>query len=244
MFDAKPEDVVASACKLGLEGVIAKRRNSAYVNRRSTDWIKLKCTQRQEFVIGGWTDPQGSRTGIGSLLLGGVLTDLLDWRWVFFVNVPIGVLAMAGTLVLKEGERNRGRLDIPGALTATAGLLALVYGITRGGEHGWTDPATLGCFAAAAALLAGFLQWQRRAAAPMMPLRLFADREFAAANIVTLVMYAALGGAFGSGAVFTASWSMGADWEARMPIRLLRFGVAALLLAAALVTGLSARGLL
>ena len=70
VFDAPPEEVLSSACRLGLEGVIAKRRNSAYVLRRSSDWIKLKCGQRQEFVIGGYTDPKGSRTGIGSLLLG------------------------------------------------------------------------------------------------------------------------------------------------------------------------------
>ncbi|HSH89716.1 MAG TPA: DNA ligase D, partial [Ramlibacter sp.] len=70
VFDAKPEAVIESACKLGLEGVIAKRKNSAYVLRRSSDWIKLKCGLRQEFVIGGYTDPKGARTGIGSLLLG------------------------------------------------------------------------------------------------------------------------------------------------------------------------------
>ncbi|ROZ77566.1 DNA ligase D [Ramlibacter sp. WS9] len=70
VFDAPPDEVVASACKLGLEGVIAKRKNSAYVTRRSSDWIKLKCGHRQEFVIGGYTDPKGSRTGLGSLLLG------------------------------------------------------------------------------------------------------------------------------------------------------------------------------
>jgi bifunctional non-homologous end joining protein LigD len=70
VFDAPPQQMLDSACSLGLEGVIAKRRDSAYVNRRSSDWIKLKCKLRQEFVIGGWTDPQGSRTGLGSLLLG------------------------------------------------------------------------------------------------------------------------------------------------------------------------------
>jgi len=69
-FDAKAEDIVASACHLGLEGVIAKRRDSLYRSARSADWIKLKCSHRQEFVIGGWTDPKASRTGIGSLLLG------------------------------------------------------------------------------------------------------------------------------------------------------------------------------
>ena len=69
-FDAPAESIVASACHLGLEGVIAKRRDSAYRSARSSDWIKLKCSHRQEFVIGGWTDPKASRTGIGSLLLG------------------------------------------------------------------------------------------------------------------------------------------------------------------------------
>ena len=63
-------DIVASACRMGLEGVIGKRKTSTYVSRRSPNWIKLKCSQRQEFVIGGYTDPQGSRIGIGSLLLG------------------------------------------------------------------------------------------------------------------------------------------------------------------------------
>jgi bifunctional non-homologous end joining protein LigD len=69
-FDAPPENVLASACQLGLEGVIAKRRDSNYQSSRSADWIKLKCGQRQEFVIGGFTDPKGSRSGIGALLLG------------------------------------------------------------------------------------------------------------------------------------------------------------------------------
>lgn len=70
VFEAAPQQMLDSACRLGLEGVIAKRRDSAYVCRRSSDWIKLKCKRRQEFVIGGWTDPKGARTGIGSLLLG------------------------------------------------------------------------------------------------------------------------------------------------------------------------------
>ena len=70
VFDAPLESVIASACKLGLEGVIAKRRDSTYVSQRSANWIKLKCAQRHEFVIGGYTEPQGARSGIGSLLLG------------------------------------------------------------------------------------------------------------------------------------------------------------------------------
>lgn len=69
-FEVAARDIIASACKLGLEGVIGKRRDSTYAARRSADWIKLKCGQRQEFVIGGYTDPQGSRSGLGSLMLG------------------------------------------------------------------------------------------------------------------------------------------------------------------------------
>ena len=69
-FDAAPDGIVAAACKLGLEGIIAKRRSSRYMSTRSADWIKLKCGLRQEFVIGGYTLPQGTRTGFGALLLG------------------------------------------------------------------------------------------------------------------------------------------------------------------------------
>ncbi|WP_328508969.1 DHA2 family efflux MFS transporter permease subunit [Streptomyces mirabilis] len=117
--------------------------------------------------------------GVGAtvgLLLGGTLTDLLDWRWVFFVNIPIGLAVLAGTRTLVEAERHPGRLDVPGAITGTGGLIALVYGITRGGEHGWTDGVTLVSFAAAAVLLTAFLYLQARTVDPMMPLRLFKDR--------------------------------------------------------------------
>ncbi|MCX4459381.1 MFS transporter [Streptomyces sp. NBC_01728] len=117
--------------------------------------------------------------GVGAtvgLLLGGALTDVLDWRWVFFVNIPIGLAVLAGTRTLVEAERHPGRLDVPGAITGTGGLIALVYGITRGGEHGWTDGLTLASFAAAAVLLVAFLFLQGRTADPMMPLRLFKDR--------------------------------------------------------------------
>lgn len=90
-FEARPEDLVPSACKLGFEGVIGKRRQAAYVGGRSADWIKLKCSHRQEFVIGGFTDPQGSRTGLGSLLLG--------------VHGPDGTLQYAGKVGTGFSER-------------------------------------------------------------------------------------------------------------------------------------------
>ncbi|MGW2050464.1 MFS transporter [Streptomyces sp. NPDC001858] len=117
--------------------------------------------------------------GIGAtvgLLLGGVLTDALDWRWVFFVNIPIGAAVLAGTRLLVEAERHPGRLDVPGAVTGTGGLLSLVYGITRGGEHGWTNGLTLASFALAAVLLSVFVLVQQRVEHPILPLNLFKDR--------------------------------------------------------------------
>ncbi|KPI08000.1 drug resistance transporter, EmrB/QacA subfamily [Actinobacteria bacterium OK074] len=118
--------------------------------------------------------------GVGAtvgLLLGGTLTDVLSWRWVFFVNIPIGLAVLAGTRSLVEAERHPGRLDLPGAVTGTGGLIALVYGITRGGDHGWTNTLTLLSFFGAAVLLVAFLLLQARTPDPMMPLRLFKDRN-------------------------------------------------------------------
>ncbi|MFC7451184.1 MFS transporter [Rhodococcus daqingensis] len=134
-------------------------------------------------------------SGIGStigLLLGGLLTDYLDWRWIFFVNVPIGIALLFGTKILPAGDRAHGRLDVPGAITGTLGLVALVYGITRGGEHGWSDPATMAWFAGAAALLAAFVVVQSRSDHPMMPLRLLRDRNRSGSYVTMLIIGAAM----------------------------------------------------
>jgi EmrB/QacA subfamily drug resistance transporter len=135
--------------------------------------------------------------GIGAtvgLLLGGTLTDYLNWRWVLYVNAPIGVAVLLGTKVLTSGGRQHGRLDVPGAITGTTGLIALVYAINQGGDRGWTDPLTLGCFAAAAVLLASFLLIQTRTDHPMMPLRLLANRSragsYAAMTFIGASMFA------------------------------------------------------
>jgi EmrB/QacA subfamily drug resistance transporter len=133
--------------------------------------------------------------GVGAtvgLLLGGVLTDVLDWRWVFFVNIPIGLAVLAGTRSLVEARRHPGRLDVPGAITGTGGLIALVYGITRGGDQGWANGLTLASFAAAAGLLAAFLTIQARTAHPMMPLRLFRDRNRSGSYVTMLFIGAGM----------------------------------------------------
>lgn len=133
----------------------------------------------------------GAMSGLGSiigLLLGGVLTEFLSWRWVLFVNIPICLAVLAGTWVLVEGTRARGRLDVPGALSGSVGLLALVYAIVRGGEQGWTDQLTLGCFAAALVLIPLFLFVQARSRHPMMPLGLLRDRNRAASYSTMLLV--------------------------------------------------------
>jgi EmrB/QacA subfamily drug resistance transporter len=141
----------------------------------------------------------GAMSAIGivaGVLLGGALTGLLGWRWVFFINVPIGLAVLAGTGVLAEGVRGRGRLDTAGAVTGTGAMVALVYGITRAGEHGWTDAPTLAAFAAAAALLVVFVVLQARTDLSLLPLSLFADRNRAGSYATVLFIGAGLMGSF------------------------------------------------
>jgi MFS family permease len=133
---------------------------------------------------------------VAGVLLGGALTGLLDWRWVFFINIPIGLAVLAGTGALPEGGRGRGRLDIPGAVSGTGAMVGLVYGITRAGEHGWTDAVTQAAFAVAAVLLAVFLMLQARTDLPLLPLGLFADRNRAGSYATILFIGAGLMGSF------------------------------------------------
>jgi EmrB/QacA subfamily drug resistance transporter len=141
----------------------------------------------------------GAMSALGitiGVLLGGVLTGLLSWRAVFFINVPIGLAVLAGTTALLEGERHQGRLDTIDALSGTGALFALAYGITRGGEHGWTDPVTVAAFVAALALGALFMWLRARRANPMLPLGLFADRNRSGSYVAMLFGGAAAMGTF------------------------------------------------
>jgi len=130
------------------------------------------------------------------VLLGGILTGLLSWRWVFFINVPIGLAVLAGTGALVEGQGNRGRLDTAGAVSGTGATFALAYGITRGGEHGWGDAVTLGAFIVATVLAVLFLWLQARREHPMLPLGLFGDRNRSGSYAAMLFAGAGLMGTF------------------------------------------------
>ena len=114
------------------------------------------------------------------LILGGVLTEYLDWRWVFFVNIPIAAFAFVGAVASvhePDGTRNRSPLDIPGTLLGTLGLVTLVYGFTRAETEGWSDTGTISMFVLTVVLLATFVLVESKVKAPLLPLRVVLDRN-------------------------------------------------------------------
>ncbi|MBT2527882.1 MFS transporter [Streptomyces sp. ISL-99] len=135
--------------------------------------------------------------GAIGLLAGGMLVEWLDWRWVFYVNVPIGLLMVLATpRYIKESERHPGHFDLTGALTSTLGMVALVYGFIRAAQEGWSDALTLASFGAAVLLLAAFVLTERRSKQPITPLHMFADRNRAGTYGVMLSLAAAIFGMF------------------------------------------------
>jgi EmrB/QacA subfamily drug resistance transporter len=133
--------------------------------------------------------------GAVGVLLGGVLTGLFSWHWIFLVNVPIGVgvWIAAGRVLPADAEVERpGRLDVPGAVLVTAALMLSVYGIVGGNEAGWTSARTLGLLGASVALLATFVAHEARTAHPLVPLRLFALRNVSVSQVVGVLWAAAM----------------------------------------------------
>ncbi len=142
-------------------------------------------------AIGTWT-AVGAAGGAAGGFVGGALVELLSWRWVLLINVPVGVLVLAGGLLwLRESRTGAGRrLDLPGAVLVTAGLATLAYGIVETEAAGWTDPATLLTLLGGVLLLAVFVAVEARTAAPLMPLmplKIFRTRAVTAANVAILM---------------------------------------------------------
>jgi predicted MFS family arabinose efflux permease len=136
------------------------------------------------------------------MLAGGLLTSYLSWRWVLFVNVPIGIaVAASAPFVLGAGQRLRGRFDLPGAITGTAGLAALVYGLSSAapasvGQSHWGDGKVIGSLVGAAVLMAAFIVIETRSENALMPMRVLRDRNRAGANLVMLCVGTAMFGMF------------------------------------------------
>jgi EmrB/QacA subfamily drug resistance transporter len=131
------------------------------------------------------------------LIAGGILTQWAGWRWVLFVNVPIGIVAvLIARLVLPETARNRGHFDLAGALTSTLGMVLLVYGFVHAAGSGWASLETIGSFLIGLALLAAFVIVELRAESPITPLRLFADRNRSSSYLARLFLVAGMFGMF------------------------------------------------
>jgi EmrB/QacA subfamily drug resistance transporter len=140
----------------------------------------------------GFVAAGGGSIGV---LLGGILTDVLDWHWIFLVNLPIGIAVFALCLFLLPGSRGPealGRLDVAGAVTVTASLMLAVYAIVNGNDEGWTSAQTIGVLAAALVLLAIFLGLEARVRSPLVPLGLFRLRNVAVSNVVGVLWAAAM----------------------------------------------------
>ncbi|MDH6541855.1 MFS transporter [Streptomyces lavendulae] len=118
--------------------------------------------------------------GAVGLILGGFLTEYLNWRWTFFVNIPFAIVAAAGAwMVIREpaGSRNAARLDVPGVILSTLGLVSLVYGFTRAESAGWSDAITVSLFVASAVLLLAFVAVESKVKSPLLPLRVLLERN-------------------------------------------------------------------
>jgi len=151
--------------------------------------------ERRALALGAWGGIAGLAIAIGPLV-GGAIAEGLAWQWIFWLNVPIGLIAIPLSMAfLTETYGPRQRLDLPGLAIITAGLFSLVYGLVRGNELGWTSPEIVTALGLGVIGIVAFVGWEARSAEPMLPLRLFRSRTFSAANIASLLMYF---GMFGS----------------------------------------------
>ena len=148
-------------------------------------------------ALGAWGGV-GAFGAVAGVLLGGVLTDLLSWNWIFFVNVPVGILGLvlAPFLLNESRDATAESYDVPGAVLVTSGLVTLVYAITQANHFGWGSATTIGLFVAAGALIAAFLGWEARAKDPLMPFSIFRLRTLVGANIAGFILGTALFGMF------------------------------------------------
>jgi EmrB/QacA subfamily drug resistance transporter len=151
--------------------------------------------EKRGLALGIWSGVSGLGVALGPVV-GGAVVDGFSWQWIFWLNVPIGIALVPVALALLAQSRGPNRtLDIPGVALASSGLLGLVFAIVRSQALGWTSTTVLVALGAGIALLAAFVAWELRAPAPMLPMRFFRNRAFAATNGVSLAMFF---GAFGS----------------------------------------------
>ncbi|HZM64346.1 MAG TPA: MFS transporter [Candidatus Saccharimonadales bacterium] len=136
--------------------------------------------------------------GAIGLLLGGLLTQYVDWRWIFFINVPVAALLVASTLKYVPSilPTHKAKLDLTGAVTITGGLMSLVYALAQAAQNGWTDGSTLLMFGISALLLAAFIVNELKVKAPLVPMSIFKRRNISGSSIIQLLMPASMFGMF------------------------------------------------
>ena len=153
--------------------------------------------ERRGLIVGVYGGLAGLAVATGPLV-GGVVTEGLNWHWIFWINVPIGVLAIAlGARLLPETHGAAERVDLVGVTLVTAGVVSVVWALVRANDVGWSSPEIVSTLVAGCALLVAFVGWERRVPAPMVPLRLFHNRAFAVGNVTMFLM---------SGATFAAAF--------------------------------------
>jgi EmrB/QacA subfamily drug resistance transporter len=178
----------------GLQGAFAALMAPAALSLITVTFTEPRERAKAFGVYGGIS---GGGAALG-LILGGVLTEYASWRWTLLVNTPIALATAAAGLAVVHESRAGGkpRYDIPGVVTSTAGLVALVYGFTRANERGWSATSTVVLLAVAVALLASFVLIERRSADPLLPPRVFSERNRAGAFLVSLLIGLSLFGMF------------------------------------------------
>src|SRR5688572_944325 len=177
-----------------LQGLGAAMITPAALSILSTTFAEGK---ERNAALGAWGGV-GAFGAVAGVLLGGVLTDALSWEWIFYVNIPVGVLALVLTpfLIGESRDATAESYDVPGAVLVTGGLVTLVYAITQANSYGWGSIETIGLFTAAGVILAGFLGWEARAKDPLMPFSIFRLRTLVGANVAGLILGTAMFGMF------------------------------------------------
>jgi EmrB/QacA subfamily drug resistance transporter len=160
--------------------------------------------ERRGMIVGVYGGLAGLAVALGPVV-GGIVTEGLEWHWIFWLNVPIGVVAtLLGLRLLPESHGASQRLDLIGVGLVTAGAVALVWALTRANDVGWSSAETVITLGVGGVLLVAFLAWESRVGEPMVPLRLFAVREFALGNLTTFLM---------SGAIFAAAFFVTQEFQ-------------------------------
>jgi EmrB/QacA subfamily drug resistance transporter len=190
---------LAGSGELLIGARVVQGAGAALMNPATLSIIAATFPPRQRgMAIGIWAGVSAMALAIGPLV-GGLLTEHISWSWIFFVNVPIGVIAIAASLLLipeSKDESAEQRLDFPGLLTSGIGLFALTYGLIEANTYGWTSGRIVGTFVVAVAMLLAFVLLELRQRIPMLDLSLFRSGTFAGANLAVLLVALAMFGVF------------------------------------------------